>query len=147
MFCGIELQPDALSLTLWNCAGPLAGYMMRDSYPRMMARFGERALPGLLKQIEADPIDMLDHVQDVDASEIAPHAARALLKLKKARAPAMQWLRKHRTTAAMRLIPDAVGRKGVVREAAEHALRWLAAAKEDGRAAIDALDCPPCLPC
>lgn len=139
LFCGIELQPDGVALALWNCPGVIDGYVMRDSYPRMMKRFGARALPGLLRQIEADPIGMLEFVKDVDASEIAPHAARALLKLKKARAPAMQWLRKHRDTAVMRLIPDAVGKKGAARDAAEHALRWLAAAKEDGRAAIEAI--------
>lgn len=139
LFAAVERQPDALALTLWNCPGPIQTYFMGNIYAGMMARFGERALPGLLRQIEADPITMLDHANDVDAAEIAPHAARALLKLKKARAAAMRWLRKHRTTAITGLIPDAVGKKGATRDTAEHALRWLANAKEDGRTAIEAI--------
>ncbi|MGV1953624.1 WGR and DUF4132 domain-containing protein [Agrobacterium vitis] len=139
LFAGIDRQPDALALVLWSCPGVATGYFADDVYPRMMARFGERGLPGLLRQIEGDPIGMIDRAKDVDASEIAPHAARALLKLKKARVPAMQWLRTHRQTAVTRLIPDAVGDKGIAREAAEHALRWIAGDRNDGRAAIEAV--------
>ena len=51
----------------------------------------------------------------------------------------MTWLRRYRTTAITRLIPDAVGRPGAAREAAEHALRWLAANTEGGRAEIEAV--------
>ena len=49
------------------------------------------------------------------------------------------WLRRHRTTAITRLIPDAVGKKGAARDAAEHGLRWLAVNTADGRAAIEAI--------
>lgn len=139
LFAGIDRQPDSLAMVLWSCPGVATGYFADDVYPRMMARFGARGLPGLLKQIEGDPIGMLDRARDVDAGEIAPHAARALLKLKKARLPAMQWLRRHRETAITRLIPEAVGSKGLARDAAEHALRWLAADRDDGRAAIEAV--------
>lgn len=139
LFSGIERQPESLALMLWSCPGVATGYYNEDVYPRMMARFGERALPGLLKQIESDPIGMLDLAKDLDASEIAPHAARALLKLKKARVAAMQWLRRHRETAITRLMPEAVGAKGLARDAAEHALRWLAADRDDGRAVIETI--------
>ncbi len=138
LFYGIENQPDSLALVLWSCPGAATAYYASEIYPRMMARFGERALPGLLKQIEADPVGMLDHVKDLDAAAIAPHAVRALLKLKKARIPAMQWLRAHRQTAVIRLIPDAVAAKGAARDAAEHALRWIAGDRDDGRATIEA---------
>lgn len=133
----VEQQPDGLAMTLWGCPGVLASYFMGDVYPRMMARFGERALPGLLRQVESDPIGMLDKVKDVDAAELAPLAARALLKLKKARLPAMHWLRSHRQTAITRLIPDAVGRKGAARDAAEHTLRWLIADRAETREEIE----------
>ncbi|WP_432345491.1 DUF4132 domain-containing protein [Shinella yambaruensis] len=136
---GLESQPDGLALTLWGCPGAVASYFMGDIYPRMMERFGERALPGLLRQVENDPVGMLDKVRDTDAAEIAPLAARALLKLKKARLPAMQWLRNHRPTAITRLIPDAVGRKGAARDAAEHTLRWLAADGTEARTEIETI--------
>ncbi|AOF92311.1 DUF4132 domain-containing protein [Sinorhizobium sp. RAC02] len=139
LFAGIDRQPDSLALVLWSCPGVATGYFTDDVYPRMMARFGERGLPGLLKQIEGDPTGMLDRARDVDAGEIAPHAARALLKLKKARLPAMQWLRRHRETAVTRLVPEATGAMGPARDAAEHALRWLAKDREDGRAMIEAV--------
>ncbi len=139
LFDGIDKQPDSLALMLWSCPGAATGYYAEDVYTRMMDRFGERGLPGLLRQIENDPIVMIDLAKNVDAGEIAPHAARALIKLKKARVAAMHWLRRHRETAIIRLIPDATGPKGVVRDAAEFALRWIATDREDGRAAIEAI--------
>ncbi|MDQ0468544.1 DUF4132 domain-containing protein [Labrys wisconsinensis] len=140
LIAGADEQPDALALMLWGCAGPMIGsHHWQSIFPPMMARFGERALPGLLKQLETDPIKVLTAAVGVDAGEIAPHAARALLKLKKARPPAIAWLRRHPTTAITRLIPDAVGKPGAAREAAETALRWLAADTEGARAGIEAV--------
>ncbi|HEY4252529.1 MAG TPA: DUF4132 domain-containing protein [Roseomonas sp.] len=140
LFAGIERQPEALALTLWECGGAMTGdYHWKIAFSAVLARFGERALPGLLKQLEADPVTVLEGVQDVDADEIAPHAARALHKLKKARLPAMAWLRRYPSTAITRLLPDALGAKGPARDAAENALRWLAAGREGARAAIEGL--------
>ena len=139
-FDAIERQPDALALLLWQSPGVLsASYFWQYFFPEMMARFGERALPGFIRQLEVDPILVLEGARCVDAGEIAPHAARALFKLKKARTPAMAWLRKYRRTAILRLIPDAVGAKGGSRDAAEHALRWLATNTDGGRAEIESL--------
>jgi hypothetical protein len=144
LFDGIERQPDALALMLWQSPGPVlscgyGSYVWREFFPDMMARFGERALPGLLKQMELDPVLLLENALGIEASDIAPHAARALLKLKKARTPAIAWLRKYRRTAILRLIPDAVGKKGEARDAAEYALRWLVANTDGGRAEIESL--------
>ena len=138
---GIERQPDALALMLWQSPGPVLtdNYDWQDFFPEMMARFGEKALPGLLKQMELAPILLLENALGIEASEIAPHAARALLKLKKARAPAVAWLRKYRRTAILRLIPDAVGARGGLRDAAEHTLRWYAASTDNGRAEVESL--------
>ena len=141
LMAGIERQPDSLALTLWQSPSAVLSdyYRWRDFFLEMMARFGERALPGLLKQMELDPVLLLENALGIEASEIAPHAARALFKLKKARASAIVWLRKYRRTAILRLIPDAVGAKGSARDAAEHALRWYAANIDNGRAEVESL--------
>ncbi|KQO83436.1 DUF4132 domain-containing protein [Rhizobium sp. Leaf262] len=130
---GIEKQFDSFSLTLWGQPKVLPSYYMGDICPRMIDRFGERALPGLIRNLESDPIGMLEHVKDVDFAGIAPLAARALLKLKKARIPAMQWLRLYRRTAITRLLPDATGKPGPARDAAEHTLRWMVADRAEAR--------------
>lgn len=130
---GVEKQPDSLALTLWGIPGIVAKYFMEDIYPRMIDRFRERAMPGLMRQLESDPIGMLQHVKDVDYAGIAPLAARALLKLKKARIPAMQWLRLYRRTAITRLLPEATGKPGPSRDAAEHTLRWMVADRAEAR--------------
>ncbi|MCM2450402.1 DUF4132 domain-containing protein [Agrobacterium vitis] len=134
----VEKQPERLSLVIWGCGGCVPSYFMDDIYPLMMERFGERALPGLIRQLESDPIGMLDRVIDTEAADIAPIAARALLKLKKARQPAMKWLRQHSKTAILRLIPDAVGKTGAAREAAEHTLRWLVSSQDGMRQEVEA---------
>lgn len=136
LYYGIDQQPEALSLALWECAG--ANRYGAQFMPEMFERFGERALPGMVKLVETDPVGMLPMSISIDAAEIAPVAARALLKLKKARVPAADWLRRRRATAIRRLIPDAVGKPGAARDAAEHALRWFVNDREDGRATVEA---------
>lgn len=130
---GVERQPDSLALTIWGSPGIIAKYFMGDIYPRIIERFGARAMPGLMRHLESDPAGMLEHVSDLDFADIAPVAARALLKLKKARKPAMQWLRLYRRTAITRLVPDATGKPGPQREAAEHTLRWMVSDRADAR--------------
>lgn len=128
LYDGLERLPDPLALMLWELTGPLVNYGLRyetqDVAPTMLSRFGEQACPGLLKLIESDPVFTFPFADYVDAPGIAPLAARALLKLKKARPLAIQWLKKYPRTAITRLIPDAVGARGSARDAAEHALRW-----------------------
>lgn len=138
LYYALEQQPAPLALMLWELTGPLlnVGVSLPDALPAMTARFGEAALTGLVKLVEADPLQVLPLVADVDAPAIAPLAARALLRLKKVRAPAAAWLRRHRRTALLRLVPDAVGLPGEARDAAEYALRWLVADKPDGPAAV-----------
>ncbi|MCL2716250.1 MAG: DUF4132 domain-containing protein [Alphaproteobacteria bacterium] len=138
---GIERQPESLSLMLWQSPDAVlySHYSWRDFFPGMMARFGEQALPGLLRQIELAPILVLENVLGIEAGDIAPHAARALFRLRKARVPAMAWLRRYPTTAILRLIPDAVGPGGEARDAAEHALRWFVTDTDKSRADIESL--------
>lgn len=140
---GMEKQPEPLALALWSLTGVVAGqshvHYLPEIVATMLDRFGEKAVPGLVALVEADPVRFLPSVLTIDAAALAPAAARALTQLKKAREPALAWLRRHRRTAVVRLLPDAVGKPGPTRDAAEHALRVLAADRADGRAEIEAV--------
>jgi predicted DNA-binding WGR domain protein len=141
LYSGLEHQPPALAMMLWELTDPLlnVGLQLDEAGPAMLERFGEAALPGLVKLIESDPIGALEFSSDADAAPIAPLAARALFRLKKARALAILWLRRHRRTALLRLVPLAVGTPGDERNAAEHALRWYAQDRKDGADEIAAV--------
>jgi predicted DNA-binding WGR domain protein len=138
LYESLERLPESLALMLWELTGPLrnGSAPLDDAGVKMLSRFGEAALPGLLKLIEATPIDALALARHVDAPEIAPLAARAMLRLKKtAHVLAMNWLRAYRRTAMTRLIPNAVGAQGEARDAAGHVLRWFV--KTDAEAAAE----------
>jgi hypothetical protein len=133
----LERLPEPLALMLWELTGPLLcdNPPLEDVSSGMLLRFGEAALPGLLKLIEANPVLALPLARHVDAPEIAPLAARAMARLKKARPLAMDWLRACRRTAMTRLIPDAVSASGPARDDAERTLRWFV--KNDAQAAAE----------
>ena len=138
LFDHMEQQPDPLALALWESGGAHHYYHWRDFFHSVIKRFGERAIPGLVKLVEGDPSGGFEQSIAIDSAELAPLAARAVLKLKKARVPALAWLRRHRRTAITRLIPDAVGKPGAARDVAEHMLRWYVANTAEGRTEIDA---------
>lgn len=119
--------PDTVALRLWELTQPLCEqiYDIEDTSKAMLARFGEAALPGLLPIIESEPIGGLCVAQTVASSAIAPIAARALCRLKKAKPHAIDWLLAHPRHALIGLLPDAVGKPGTARDAAEFAMRWL----------------------
>jgi predicted DNA-binding WGR domain protein len=130
---------EMLSLALWEMPSvALSLYLDWDAtVDRMFRRFGERVAPGFAELVATDPLRMLPLALPVDCADIAPHAARALTTLKKARVLAMPWLRRYRRTALLRLIPDAVGKAGPLRDAAGQTLRWIVDDAPDGRAALD----------
>ncbi|RVU14274.1 DUF4132 domain-containing protein, partial [Methylobacterium oryzihabitans] len=138
-FSAVGWQPEPLALLLWSRTDFLRARHIywRKVIPQMLVRFGERAVPGLAAVVAADPADHLPHVATVDAAGLAPVAARAFLRIKKARPAAAAWLRAHPVAAALRLVPDALGPAGPERDAADAALRFLAA-EPAGRAAFDA---------
>ncbi|WP_342152887.1 DUF4132 domain-containing protein [Methylorubrum sp. SB2] len=138
-FRAVPWQPEPLALLLWEKTGPLlANYGdWRATIAGMVVRFGERAVPGLAALVAAEPTDMLPPIATVDAAGLAPVVARAFLRIKRARPAAVAWLRAHPAKAAMRLLPDALGPAGLERDAADAALRFLAA-EQAGRAALDA---------
>jgi hypothetical protein len=93
----------------------------------------------ILRRFDADAIPALVHVArtlgpvtseglllpilDLEAARLAAHW---LTHLKTGRPAAEEWFGRHAADAALLLIPDAVGKPGKAREAAEEALRHLA---------------------
>ncbi|QEI05534.1 DUF4132 domain-containing protein [Pigmentiphaga aceris] len=135
----IHFHHEMLALALWEMPTVASSFYLywEATTARMFKRFGERAAPGFAALVGTDPLGKLQLAMAVDSADIAPHAARALTKLKKARAFAIPWLRRYRHTAMLRLIPDAIGKAGPVRDAASQTLRWFIEDREDGRAALD----------
>lgn len=133
--------PATVALRLWELTQPMRErfYGIEAVGEAMLARFGEAVLPGLLSVIESDPIGGLTIAQTVGSAAIAPLAARALLRLKKAKPLAIDWLLAHPRHALIGLLPDAVGKPGAARDAAEFALRWLLAGNPDLQAELDAV--------
>lgn len=132
-------QPEPLALMLWEKTGPQRAHYVawRRTIAVMLSRFGARAVPGLVRLVAADPALLLPEVEPVDAADLAPVAARAFHRTRKLRPAAAAWLRAHPRTAALRLLPETLGAAGPDCDAADAALRFLAA-EPAGRAALDA---------
>ncbi|HEY4252453.1 MAG TPA: DUF4132 domain-containing protein [Roseomonas sp.] len=107
---------------------------------RLEANYGSPFLPKLVGALRWRPVQWTWNViRFVDAAEIAPEAALALLRLKRVRSQAVEWLRRYPRTAMTRLLPDAVGPHGEARDAAGHALRWLRQEGSEHAATMDAV--------
>lgn len=125
----VNALPDAAALALWNSYPSKYWYTWGDnatSIAVILARHGEAALPGLAAYVESHADDGLAIALPVDSARIVPTALHALRNLKKAKQPAMAWLRAHATTALTVALPAAFGRAGPGRDDARHGVRWLA---------------------
>ncbi|GGU45025.1 DUF4132 domain-containing protein [Lentzea flava] len=89
------------------------------------ARFELDALPALRRVAAAAPRTNGVILLPYAAPEVAELMADWLVRLKSARAFAVEWLARHRETAARLLIPAALGAAGPRRHNAEFALRHL----------------------
>jgi hypothetical protein len=92
-----------------------------------VARFGAEAVPAVLNAVRADAALNAELILPLADSRIAPLAADWNARLKSARPLAQAWLRRHPGVAARALIPVALDKAGKARQAAEAALRFLAA--------------------
>jgi len=133
----VDLQPEPLALLLWElCLPPSDGPRAEDIRLRgMLARFGDLAMGGIVLRLRAD-IGYLARVAGISSPLVAPFAAQALLRSKKVRPAAMEWLRRNPEAAAAALLPTALGPSGAERHEAESALRWLRASGPEGAEAV-----------
>jgi predicted DNA-binding WGR domain protein len=116
-------MPERLALAVWD-AIPIDRWYDPEPF---LAKFEARALPTLLRYVAASPGRRLELLIPFRSPAAAPVIADALAKLKTARPLARRWLLLHAETAAIGLIPQAVGPRGAARDAAANALRLLAA--------------------
>ncbi|KQU67146.1 MULTISPECIES: DUF4132 domain-containing protein [unclassified Rhizobacter] len=133
----VLLFPEPAALALWNSYPSKHWYSYNDtSAPirAILARHGEAAVPGFVGYVQSYPEAGLPIAIDVDSAQLAPIALHALRNLKKAKAPAMAWLRAHADTALTQALPLAFGTDRTLRENAQFGLRWLVASGFEARA-------------
>lgn len=126
-----ELSDQARAVELLNTLPPKTWnpYSMRDesdNFPlRALAYYGLEALPGLLANVSVAPDLFYPALARVDSPRVAWLFADALVRLKKWKKLAGQWLKAFPEAAIVGLLPVAVGKPGKARQTAETALRWL----------------------
>ncbi len=113
---------------------PDYGWSSERSGRRIAARFGLDALPPLLHIAESNA-SAAEILLPFASPEVAALMADWLVRLKQARRVAVDWLARHRETAARFLIPAALGSPGAERRNAEAAIRQLQAKGVDVAAA------------
>ncbi|GAA1969258.1 hypothetical protein GCM10009838_29960 [Catenulispora subtropica] len=92
-----------------------------------VARFGADAVPAVLNVVGIDAATNAELILPLADSRIAALAADWNARLKSVRPIAQAWLRRHPGVAARALVPAALDKAGKPRQAAEGALRFLAA--------------------
>ncbi|WP_148088768.1 DUF4132 domain-containing protein [Saccharothrix texasensis] len=97
---------------------------------RLAAKFGFDALPALVRVVRGNSGAAVV-VLPFATPEVAALMADWLVRLKQVRGVALEWLARHRETAARFLIPAALGKPGAGRRNAETALRHLHAVGVD----------------
>ncbi|HEX7306253.1 DUF4132 domain-containing protein [Lentzea sp.] len=103
---------------------PKLGWTSENTGKLLGARFGFDALPPLLRIVESNSGSAVV-VLPFATPEVAALMADWLVRLKQVRKVAIEWLGRHRETAARFLIPPALGKAGAERRNAEAALRYL----------------------
>ncbi|PWK82797.1 putative DNA-binding WGR domain protein [Lentzea atacamensis] len=103
---------------------PNFGWSSEPAGKRLAARFGLDALPPLLRIVES-ATNAAVILLPFASPEVAALMADWLVRLKQARRVALDWLGRHRETAARFLIPAALGAPGALRRNAEAAIRQL----------------------
>ncbi|GIH16811.1 MolR family transcriptional regulator [Rugosimonospora africana] len=92
-----------------------------------VARFGLAAVPAAIRAAAASPAVLAEVLLPVRDAGVAVQMADWFVRLRTVRALALSWLRRHAETAALALIPVALGKPGRERTTAETALRAVTA--------------------
>ena len=90
-----------------------------------IARYELDALSAVMRYATVDPTSAIEAFVVVDALDVAPIMADALMRLKKSRTNAQTWLLAYPETAAIALVPLAIGDRAGSRPPATTALRYL----------------------
>src|SRR5262249_48751404 len=97
-----------------------------DVAPLLVARHGLEVLDFVLRVAEVDAPQAVRALRRVNSPRVAPLMADALVRLKKVRQEATDWLVAFPEAAAAGLIPYALGRPGKTHDAACTALQLVA---------------------
>ncbi|MGW4227712.1 DUF4132 domain-containing protein [Streptomyces sp. NPDC004980] len=116
------------ALAVWD---PTDLYDGLDTFKPIAARFGLAALPLLLRAVPRQPSWLAPLLLPFVDVTVARHMASWAVRLKSTAATARSWFQRHGAAAAPLLVPDAVGRAGPARRAAEQALVLIAALHGD----------------
>jgi predicted DNA-binding WGR domain protein len=122
--------PDQTGLALWNSYPTKHWYSWGrhdQAINAILARWDTRALKGFIAYLQSRPEEGLALALPVDSSQVVPSSLHALRNLKKARAPAVDWLRAHAATALTAALPVAFGKGKAERDDARFGVRWLCA--------------------
>jgi predicted DNA-binding WGR domain protein len=103
---------------------PNTGWGAEDTGKMLAARFGFDALPPLLRIVEASS-NAAVVLLPFATPEVAALMADWFVRLKQVRKVALEWLARHRETAARFLVPAALDKPGAQRRNAEAAIRQL----------------------
>lgn len=121
--------PAVTALAVWNSYPPQEWCIWYDPQSALwaiLARHGVAALPGLVRYVQCHPVEGLPIALPMDSAALVPTALHALRNLKKAKAPAIDWLRAHAATALAAALPLAFGKDKAARDVGQFGLRWLA---------------------
>ncbi|MFJ8856567.1 DUF4132 domain-containing protein [Streptomyces sp. NPDC102437] len=102
-----------------------------DTLRPIAARFGLAALPLLLRAVPRQPSSLAPLLLPFVDVQVARHMADWAVRLKSTATTTRSWFTRHGVAAAPLLVPDAVGRKGAARRAAEQALTLIATVHGD----------------
>ncbi|MFC9944869.1 DUF4132 domain-containing protein [Streptomyces pratensis] len=135
------------ALAVWD---PTDLYDGLDTFKPIAARFGLAALPLLLRAVPRQPSWLAPLLLPFVDVTVARHMANWAVRLKSTASTARSWFQRHGVAAAPLLVPDAVGRAGAARRAAEQSLVLIAALHGDqvvrqaaeryGERALEAID-------
>ncbi|WP_326769143.1 DUF4132 domain-containing protein [Streptomyces sp. NBC_01591] len=102
-----------------------------DTLKPVAARFGLAALPLLLRAVPRQPSSLAPLLLPFVDLDVARYMANWAVRLKSTATTARSWFARHGAAAAPLLVPDAVGKAGAARRAAEQALTLIATVHGD----------------
>ncbi|MEE1809046.1 DUF4132 domain-containing protein [Streptomyces sp. BE133] len=123
--------PEELVAPLLATWDPTDLWDGEDTFKPIAARFGLAALPLLLRAVPRQPGALAPLLLPFVDAQVARHMADWAARLKSTAATARSWFTRHGVAAAPLLVPDAVGKAGAARRAAEQALTLIAAVHGD----------------